>query len=89
MDEEKKRNDSSLTYFYKNSVWTLPSPEYYGAQEDGDKTDINDFTPGLSWINKLRPVTYRWDMRSDYKEGDAPDGTHKKKELCLGLLAQE
>ena len=57
MDEEKKRNGSSLTYFYKNSVWTLPSPEYYGAQEDGDKTDINAclvWSIGATFIDLLR-----------------------------------
>ena len=57
VDEEKKRNGSSLTYFYKNSVWTLPSPEYYGAQEDGDKTDINAclvWSIGATFIDLLR-----------------------------------
>ena len=56
-----------------------------------DKTDITDFTPGLSWITKLRPVTYRWDNRSDYSDdlSVVPDGTHKKSKLNLGFLAQE
>ena len=50
---------------------------------------MTDFTPGLSWINKLRPVTYRWDNRSDYEDGRTPDGTHKQKQLNIGLIAQE
>jgi len=56
-----------------------------------DKTDITDFTPGLSWVTKLRPVTYRWDERSNYSDdlSIVPDGTHKKSRLNLGLLAQE
>ena len=56
-----------------------------------DKADIEDFTHGLSWINKLRPVTYRWDERSNYSDdlSVVPDGTHKKSRLNLGLLAQE
>ena len=53
-----------------------------------DKTDITDFTHGLSWITKLRPVTYRWDMRSFYEDG-IPDGSKKGKRLNIGLLAQE
>jgi len=56
-----------------------------------DKTDITDFTHGLSWINKLRPVTYRWDERINYSDDQsvAPDGTYKKDRLNIGLLAQE
>ena len=56
-----------------------------------DKTDIKDFTHGLSWIKKLRPVTYHWDQRSDYSDdlSVVPDGTHKKSKLNIGLIAQE
>lgn len=32
-----------------------------------DKADITDTNLGLSFILKLRPVQYRWDMREDYK----------------------
>ena len=53
-----------------------------------DKTDITDFTHGLSWITKLRPVTYRWDMRSKYEDG-IPDGSKKEDQLNIGLIAQE
>ena len=28
-------------------------------------------------------------MRSDYKDGSTPDGTHKKSKVNLGLIAQE
>ena len=56
-----------------------------------DKTDIKDFTHGLSWIKKLRPVTYHWDQRSAYSDdlSVAPDGTHKESKLNIGLIAQE
>ena len=66
-----------------------------------DKADVTNFTGGLSWINAMRPVTYKWDERVDYvdKEGwdgsaeallaVTPDGTHKKDPLQIGLLAQE
>ena len=36
------------------------------SSDQRDKTDIADFTPGLSFIKQLRPVTYRWDKRSWY-----------------------
>ena len=63
-----------------------------------DKTDIEDFTPGLSFIQALRPVTYRWDKRAWYMDIDNPDedildieptGEHKREKLHLGFIAQE
>jgi len=53
-----------------------------------DKTDINDFTHGLSWVEKLRPITYRWDMRSNYIDGK-PNGSKKETRINLGFIAQE
>jgi trimeric autotransporter adhesin len=53
-----------------------------------DKTDIQQFSHGLDWITQLRPVTYRWDMRTNYENG-MPNGTHKESRLNLGLIAQE
>ena len=32
-----------------------------------DKADVRDTTLGLNFINALRPVDYRWDMREDYR----------------------
>jgi hypothetical protein len=32
-----------------------------------DKADVRDTILGLDFINALRPVDYRWDMREDYK----------------------
>tara|TARA_A100001515_G_scaffold8600_2_gene7218 strand:+ start:1712 stop:3337 length:1626 start_codon:yes stop_codon:yes gene_type:complete len=61
--------------------WTVTS-------DKRDKTDIESFTHGLSWINKLNPVTYRWDMRSNYDDG-LPDGSKKESKLNVGLIAQE
>ena len=58
-----------------------------------DKTDIEDFTHGLSWIKELRPVTYRWDKRCWYgTNGDTkgtPDGSRKRARIHIGFLAQE
>jgi hypothetical protein len=58
-----------------------------------DKTDIEDFKYGLSWITELRPVTYRWDKRSWYTDDPdtkgTPDGSKKRDRIHVGFLAQE
>jgi hypothetical protein len=33
-----------------------------------DKAEIRDTILGLDFINKLRPVDYKWDLREDYRE---------------------
>jgi len=73
--------DNDITNAYIKVDWTVTS-------DRRDKTDIEPFTHGLSWINKLNPVTYRWDNRSDYEDG-VPDGSKKGEKLNIGLLAQE
>ena len=60
---------------------------------------MEDFTPGLEWIEAMRPVTYHWDKRSWYEVRDeetgkvtsqsTPDGTHKKDKKNIGFIAQE
>jgi len=68
------------------------------SSDKRDKTDVADFTHGLTWINKLKPVTYRWDKRSWYTEYNddgsvkstaTPDGTKKKARQHIGFLAQD
>ena len=67
------------------------------ASSDGrDKTDVEDFTAGLDFITQMRPVTYRWDKRTDYLDDDntdplsiTPDGTHKKPKQHIGFISQE
>ncbi len=69
------------------------------SSDERDKTDVEDFTPGLEWIEAMRPVTYHWDKRSWYTEYNeetgevtsqpAPDGTHKKDKKNIGFIAQE
>jgi hypothetical protein len=58
-----------------------------------DKTDVQDFSQGLSWINSLRPVTYKWDRRSWYGTKEepygTPDGSKKQSRTHVGFLAQE
>jgi hypothetical protein len=72
---------NTITNAYIKVDWTVTS-------DKRDKTDIEPLTMGLNFVNKLEPVTYKWDMRSDYKDGE-PDGTHKKEKLQGGLLAQD
>ncbi len=54
-----------------------------------DKSDITDFHHGLNFVKAMRPVTYKWDLRGHYEEGETPDGTHKDSKLQLGFIAQE
>ena len=66
------------------------------SSDERDKADITNFTHGLSWVKKMRPVTYKWDKRSWYLEEDEEDitavtrdGSKKKSKVNIGLIAQE
>lgn len=73
----------------------------YGAVQDRsdlrDKADIRDTILGLDFINSLRPVDFKWDMRDDYFEIDeggeitpiTKDGSKKRSRYHHGLIAQE
>src|SRR5690606_22283280 len=62
-----------------------------------DKADIRDTELGLDFINSLRPVDYKWDMRDDYIETledgtaikHARDGSKKRTRYHHGFIAQE
>lgn len=62
-----------------------------------DKADVRDTVLGLDFINELRPVDYRWDLRDDYFEEDEDgnrtpiekDGSKKRARYHHGLIAQE
>ena len=51
----------------------------------------------MDWINKLKPITYRWDKRVWYITQDedgkdvwnTPDGSKKTARLHLGFKAQD
>jgi hypothetical protein len=73
--------NNSITSAFVKVDWTVTS-------DKRDKTDVEALTMGLDFVNQLNPVTYRWDMRSDYDDA-TPDGTHKKQKLFSGLLAQD
>lgn len=64
----------------------------YGAVQDRsdarDKADIRDTELGLSFVNDLRPVDFRWDYREDYEDG-VRDGSQKRTRYHHGLIAQE
>jgi hypothetical protein len=53
-----------------------------------DKTDINNVEVGLSFVEKLRPVTFKWDKREWYTDGNR-DGSKKDTITQIGFIAQE
>ena len=57
-----------------------------------DKADIQDTSLGLDFINALRPVDFRWDMRDDYRtaapEPPALDATDEEKAAHAEALQQ-
>jgi len=58
------------------------------ASDKRDKTDVSAIDIGLGFINKLEPVTYRWDKRSKY-DNRITTGEHKEAKLDIGFLAQD
>jgi hypothetical protein len=77
----------------------------YGAVQNRsdarDKTDIQDTTLGLDFINELHPVDFKWNYRESYDvvtfdENQDPklyklpkDGSKKRNRYHHGLIAQE
>jgi hypothetical protein len=59
----------------------------YGAVQDRsdirDKADVRDTELGLEFVNALRPVDFKWDMREDYRpeapEKLSPEATDEEK----------
>jgi len=75
-----------------NNISNLYCADTSISSSDGrDKTDVTDFTHGLSWIKELRPVTYRWDRRTWYSDDKSvtPDGSKKRDRIHIGFIAQE
>lgn len=82
-------NSSTTTYVYGT---------VQNRSDERDKADIRDTELGLDFVNALRPVDYRWDMREDYVEHDDEgavvavherDGSKKRERFHHGLVAQE
>jgi hypothetical protein len=79
----------------------------YGAVQNRsdirDKADVRDTTLGLEFVNELRPVDFKWDMREYYRpefnKDSSPDiyklsnithdGSKKRNRYHHGLIAQE
>ena len=71
--------------FSSNATWTNPSDERI-------KKDIKDSDLGLSFINDLRPVTYKKKPRSEYPETFDDYNENKttvKDKKLYGFIAQE
>ena len=83
--------DENITESNIQVDWTV-------ASDKRDKTDVNDLDLGLEFLNKLNPITYKWDKRAKYIDKNkesadldnvTPDGTHKEDWLDIGFLAQD
>ena len=77
----------------------------YGSIQDRsdirDKNHIRDSTLGLDFVNKLRPIEFKWDYREDYIETiyndkyestiihHPKDGSKTRNRYHCGLIAQE
>jgi hypothetical protein len=64
----------------------------FGAVQDRsdirDKADVRDTELGLEFVNALRPVDFRWDMREDYRP-EAPASVMKPMELKEDATEEE
>jgi len=76
--------DENISNAHIQVDWTV-------ASDQRDKTDFNNLDLGLDFVNKLNPVTYKWDKRSKYDKNlnVIPNGKHKQDWLDLGFKAQE
>ena len=87
--------DENITECNIQVDWTV-------ASDERDKTDFTALDVGLSFVNSLKPYTYKWDKRIKYvdktkedwdKDLDlntiTHDGTHKEDWLDIGFKAQE
>lgn len=76
-------NASTTTYVYGT---------VQNRSDARDKADIQDTILGLEFINALRPVDFRWDMRDDYRpsapEPVAPDATDEEKAAHVEAIVE-
>lgn len=55
-----------------------------------DKADVRDTRLGLAFVNALRPVDFRWNVREDYEaQPEAQRGSLKRTRYHHGFLAQD
>jgi len=90
-DHQLILGDEQVTNAHIQVDWTV-------ASDQRDKTDFTALDVGLDFVNALKPVTYKWDKRSNYGDKTADDydldnittdGTHKEDWLDIGFKAQE
>lgn len=62
----KCSGDSQINIGTTND-YTYTSGATHTISDERDKTDIRDTQLGLDFINKLRPVDFRWNYRDDYE----------------------
>jgi len=79
----------------------IGSGSFQSTSDTRDKVSIRDTILGLDFINKLRPVDYKWNYRSDYVTistdennnlvvtESVNDGSKTRNRYHHGLLAQE
>lgn len=94
-------NASSITASNQVQLGDSATTTYvYGTVQNRsdirDKAEVRDTVLGLDFINELRPVDYKWDIRDDYKtdlldqiSNLTHDGTHTRSRFHHGLIAQE
>ena len=84
---------ASATGYIWNS-YTV-NANWYQTSDERAKKNITNETLGLSFINRLRPVTFNWrtpsEFPDDYKEAIGSDGTEDaRSDLTIhGMIAQE
>jgi len=88
-DNQLVVGNDNITNSYVKVDWTVGS-------DIRDKTDIETLpdVAGLNFVNQMRPVTYRWDNRSDYyefghKKFGERDHSKKSEQNEVGFIAQE
>lgn len=72
--------DTRITNAYVNVAWTIVS-------DVRDKTEVQDTSYGLNFINKLKPVKFKRDDRNRY-EKRVSDGSKKDATFTHGFTAQ-
>ena len=82
-DQVQLGNTSTTTYAYG---------AVQNRSDARDKADIQDTALGLEFINALRPVDFRWDMRDDYRaavpEPPADEATEEEKAAHAEAMQQ-
>ena len=59
------------------------------TSDRNDKTDIQDSDLGLTFINSLRPVSYKWKVKPSTKENSGDVSTNAGVRTHYGLIGQE